>query len=135
MNRSFYETNNYSIAVDDDESLRLGIRDILALEGYKVSMAADGIAALDALRIIQFDLVMLDINMPRLDGMEVLKFIKNNALDCQVVMLSAMNDIQTAVECIKLGAFTDYLLEAVFRNRNDLEGRKGNRAKTPTSAD
>jgi DNA-binding NtrC family response regulator len=53
---------------------------------------------------------MLDINMPRLDGLEVLKYIKNNALDCQVIMLSALNDIQTAVDCIKLGAY-DYLLK------------------------
>jgi DNA-binding NtrC family response regulator len=98
------------LAVDDEDSLRQGVRDILTLEGYEVSMAADGIAALDALRIFQYDLVLLDINMPRLDGMEVLKFIKNNSLDCQVVMLTAINDIQKAVECIKLGAY-DYLLK------------------------
>jgi DNA-binding NtrC family response regulator len=98
------------LVVDDDQPLQQGIRNILEIDGYIVGVAADGASALDALQVNQYDLVMLDINMPRLSGLEVLKYIKNNLIDCQVIMLTAINDIHTAVECIKLGAY-DYLLK------------------------
>jgi DNA-binding NtrC family response regulator len=98
------------LVVDDDESLREGLKGILETEEYEVQTVPDGISAINILQSNQFDLILLDVVMPRVTGIEVLKNIRNNFYDCEVVMLTGENDIHTAVESIKLGAY-DYLLK------------------------
>jgi two-component system NtrC family response regulator len=96
------------LAVDDEETLLEVLKRILQSEGYYVHTAADGAAAINILQTLPFDLVLLDIKMPEVDGVAVLRFIRANLLDTQVIMLSASDEIDTAVECMKLGAY-DYL--------------------------
>jgi DNA-binding NtrC family response regulator len=98
------------LVVDDDESFRDGLKSILETEEYEVKTVPDGISAINILQSSQFDLILLDVIMPRVSGIDVLKNIRNSFYDCEVVMLTGENDIHTAVESIKLGAY-DYLLK------------------------
>jgi len=98
------------LVVDDDEPYREGLKAVLESEEFEVSTVPDGVAAISVLQSNQFDLILLDIEMPRVSGMDVLKNIKNSFYDCQVIMLTGVNDVHTAVESIKLGAY-DYLLK------------------------
>jgi DNA-binding NtrC family response regulator len=93
------------LAVDDDASLLQALKMALEMEGYAVQTAQDGIAAINAVQSLPFDLVLLDVKMPRVDGIEVLRFIKDHFFEAQVIMLTGMSDIRTAVECMRVGAF------------------------------
>ncbi|HCA80481.1 MAG TPA: sigma-54-dependent Fis family transcriptional regulator [Bacteroidetes bacterium] len=93
------------LAVDDDASLLEVLTGVLQQEGYEVQKATDGISAINAVQSQPFDIVLLDIKMPRVDGIEVLRFIKGHYLDCEVIMLTGAADIKTAVECLQAGAF------------------------------
>ena len=94
------------LAVDDEESFLTLIQSILVQEGYTVEIASDGITAINKLQARPYDLVLLDVKMPRVDGMEVLKFAKDHYLDTQVIMLSGVSDLRIAVECMQIGAYT-----------------------------
>jgi DNA-binding NtrC family response regulator len=94
------------LAVDDEESFLDIVKSLLTAENYGVETASDGVAAINKLQSRAYDLVLLDIKMPRVDGIEVLKFIKDRYLDTQVVMLTGVSDIKLAVECMQLGAYT-----------------------------
>lgn len=94
------------LVVDDEESFVKILQSMLLEEGYSVDTAHDGVAAINKLQIKSFDLALLDIRMPRVDGMEVLKFAKDHYLDTQVIMLSGTNDLRIAVECMQMGAYT-----------------------------
>jgi two-component system response regulator AtoC len=93
------------LAVDDEEVNLELLKRILGHEGYYVNTAPDGLAAINMLQTLPFDLVLLDIMMPHVDGIEVLKFVKSQFLDAEVIMLTGVQDVKTAVECMKLGAF------------------------------
>ncbi len=94
------------LAVDDEESFLAILKSLLSGEDYGVETAIDGVAAINKLQTKAYDLVLLDVKMPRVDGIEVLKFIKDRYLDTQVVMLTGVADIKLAVECMQLGAYT-----------------------------
>jgi len=94
------------LAVDDEESFLQAIQDLLTQEGYKVEVAKDGVLAINALQQRIFDLVLLDIRLPRVDGVEVLKFIHDHSFDTQVIMLTGVHEVKIAVECMKLGAYS-----------------------------
>jgi DNA-binding NtrC family response regulator len=93
------------LAVDDDESFRQTLKQILQQEDYFVETAPDGLAAISILQTVPFDMVLLDINMPKASGIEVLKFVKDQHLDSEVIMLTGFGEVKTAVECMSLGAF------------------------------
>jgi len=93
------------LAVDDEESLLGLLEGILTQEGYRVKTADDGIGAINLLQAEPFDLVLLDVKMPRVDGIEVLQFIKDNFFDTQVIMLTGVHELKVAVECMHLGAY------------------------------
>ncbi|HCA81447.1 MAG TPA: sigma-54-dependent Fis family transcriptional regulator, partial [Bacteroidetes bacterium] len=93
------------LAVDDEEALLHSLTRLLELEGYYTNTAPDGRVAIDMLQTIPFDMVLLDIMMPHIDGTEVLKFIKDQHIDTEVIMLTAVHEVRTAVECMKLGAY------------------------------
>ncbi len=95
------------LVVDDDPGLRESLRVILEDE-YEVMDVPDGFQALEVIRSCQVDLVLLDIRLPGLDGIEVLERIKALDEQLEVVLVTAVKTVRTAVEAMKLGAF-DYL--------------------------
>jgi len=92
------------LVVDDEDALRSVLSNELINEGYDVRTASDGDEAIVELNKAQFDLVLLDIKMPRVNGFEVLKHIKENAARTKVVMLTGFADLKNAIESKKLGA-------------------------------
>ncbi len=92
------------LVVDDEEALRTVLSGELANEGYEVKAAADGDEAISEVEKSPFDLVLLDIKMPRMSGFEVLKYIKVNHAKTKVVMLTGFADLKNAIESKKLGA-------------------------------
>jgi DNA-binding NtrC family response regulator len=95
------------LVVDDEPGLRESFRLILD-EDFEVIDVADGVAALDVVRTSQVDLVLLDIRLPGMDGIEVLERIKAIDEALEVVLVTAVRTVRTAVAAMKLGAF-DYL--------------------------
>ncbi len=92
------------LVVDDEDALRTALNDELTSKGYNVSTASDGEEAISGLQKETFDLVVLDINMPRMNGFEVLKFVKEKYPETKVVMLTGITDLKNAIESKKLGA-------------------------------
>jgi len=96
------------LVVDDDLELQENISEVLVKAGFAVTVASDGLEALDALQSGSYDLVLLDLMMPRMGGMEALLRIRQLRRDVQIVMITAFATVQSAVEAMKLGA-NDYL--------------------------
>lgn len=94
------------LIVDDEPYVRETLQTLLSDYGYATESAEDGVAALNILQQKTFDLLLLDVMMPRVDGMEVLRFVKEHFIDSQVIMLTAVNDIAIAVESMQLGAYS-----------------------------
>jgi DNA-binding NtrC family response regulator len=92
------------LVVDDEEALRTVLSGELVNEGYSVGNAADGDEAIAIIKQQPFDIVLLDIKMPKVDGFEVLKFIKKDYPAIKVIMLTAFADLKNAIESKKLGA-------------------------------
>ncbi len=95
---------NSILVVDDEEALRTVLSSELESEGYAVASAGDGDEAMAVLQEKAFDLVLLDIKMPRVDGFEVLRFIKERYPTTKVIMLTGFADLKNAIESKKLGA-------------------------------
>ncbi len=96
------------LVVDDDEVMRETLSDVLTKRGYAVSTAETGGQTLSSLKDQPFDLVLLDIRLPDMDGLDVLKRIKEIESDLMVIVMTAYSDVQTAVTAIKSGAY-DYI--------------------------
>jgi DNA-binding response OmpR family regulator len=94
--------------VDDDAALREIVKDQLSSNGFAVDEAEDGAKAISKLETGNFDLMLLDINMPNKSGIDVLKFIKDKSLSCKVIMLTGRVGFSVATESLKLGA-DDYI--------------------------
>ena len=94
--------------VDDEETLRLLVRNQLTSEGYNVEVADDGDTAVEVMSRSPQDLVLLDIRMPRMSGIEVLEELKKRQIKPRIIMLTAVDDLSVAIQCVKLGA-NDYL--------------------------
>ena len=115
----------YSVLiVDDDAALRLILSDFLSQEDYKILLAKDGREALDLLKRQQVDILLLDINMPGMTGMEVLEKVKELGENPLVIMLSALQEVKLAVKAVKLGAY-DYLSKPVNLEELKLVIEKG----------
>lgn len=93
------------LVVDDEDRVRESIRETLSDEGYRVIEASDGTKVLDLIRSERPDLVLLDIWMPEVDGIGLLKEIKKAEPEVNVIMISGHGNIHTAVTATKLGAF------------------------------
>ena len=104
------------LVVDDEASIRRTLREILEYEDFDVEEAVDGEEALDAIQDRSYDLVLLDVKMPEVDGMEVLEEIADSTADLPVVMISGHGTIETAVEATKLGAY-DFIEKPPDLNR------------------
>ena len=104
------------LIVDDERAIRNSLKEILGDEGYDVDVAEDGAAALAKVDKERFDVIFCDIKMPGMDGTEVLDKLVADGVDSAVVMISGHGDIDTAVECIKKGAF-DFIQKPLDLNR------------------
>ncbi|GMR04397.1 MAG: sigma-54 dependent transcriptional regulator [Thermodesulfobacteriota bacterium] len=93
------------LVVDDERDIRDALTGVLADEGYHVTTAATAEEALDALRTTAPDLILLDIWLPGMDGMEALERIKASQSSMQIIMISGHANIETAVKATKLGAY------------------------------
>ena len=105
------EISNESVkilVVDDEESLREICKDALKDEGYQVYQAEDGQNALSVIESNDIDLVISDLRMPVMNGLELLEQIKEKKLDIDFLVMTGFATIETAVECMKMGA-ADYL--------------------------
>ena len=96
------------LVVEDDADLQTALCDTLALAGYQTETASDGVEALEILRRKMVDMVITDIQMPGMDGHELLKQIKTQWQDLPVMLMTAYGSIQMAVEAMRDGA-VDYL--------------------------
>jgi len=93
------------LVVDDELPFLQVVQALLEPKGYLVQTATDGVAAINMLQQKTFDLVLLDLKLPRVDGVEVLRFARDHSFSTQVIMLTGVYDIKIAVECMQLGAF------------------------------
>ena len=111
------KTQNIKILiVDDEKTIRESLKDILDYKGYECFEARDGKEALDIIKRESYDLVLLDIRLPRIDGMEVLKKSLTTNPDLPVIMISGNATIPLAVEATKLGAY-DFLEKPLSAER------------------
>ena len=104
------------LIVDDEVPIRRTLKEILEFEKFKVDEACDGLECLVQLKKTQYDVILMDIKMPKMDGMEALERIQTLAPDTPVVMISGHANIDTAVEAVKKGAF-DFISKPPDLNR------------------
>ena len=104
------------LIADDEQSIRRTLREILEFEKYKVDEAADGLECLAKVKQETYDVIILDIKMPKMDGLEALEKIQELVPDTPVVMISGHASIDTAVEAVKKGAF-DFIAKPPDLNR------------------
>lgn len=100
------------LLVDDEEDFRMPLTALLEASGYSIQTAADGIEAINHLQKARFDAMILDLHMPRVNGMEVLSYVRERAIGTPVIILTAVHDLHVAVETIKSGAF-DFVTKPV----------------------
>ena len=104
------------LIIDDERSIRNSLKEILMDEGYEVDVAENGAQGCAMVEKEKYGVVFCDIKMPEMDGMEVLDRFASMGVDAAVVMISGHGDIDTAVECIKKGAF-DFIQKPLDLNR------------------
>ena len=104
------------LVVDDERAIRNSLKEILSDEGYEVDTAEDGAAGFTLAERERYNIIFCDIKMPGMDGIEFLDKVMEAGLDSAVVMISGHGDIDTAVECIKKGAF-DFIQKPLDLNR------------------
>ncbi len=99
---------NSILIVDDEENIRHMLSMVLGRAGFNCDTAADGLEGLTKLRERSFEIVLCDINMPRMTGMELLVQLEKEAIESTVIMITAFGSVDTAIEAMKLGAY-DYV--------------------------
>lgn len=104
------------LIVDDETPIRRTLKEILEFESHKVEEASDGMECLAQVKKSQYDVILMDIKMPKMDGMEALERIQELAPDTPVIMISGHANIDTAVEAVKKGAF-DFISKPPDLNR------------------
>ena len=116
----FMEQNESLMAdiliIDDEKAIRKTLSEILSFEGYKIEEASDGEEGLKKFKDKTYDLVLCDIKMPKLDGIEFLQKAGESNADVPIIMISGHGNIETAVEAVKKGAF-DYISKPPDLNR------------------
>jgi DNA-binding response OmpR family regulator len=98
------------LVVDDEVNLRAGLRDLLSLMGYQVEEAASGYEALELLESQHYDLMVLDIRMPGIDGIEVMHRARQMHPDLSIIVLTAHASLESAIAAVKTDA-VDYMLK------------------------
>jgi DNA-binding NtrC family response regulator len=100
------------LVVDDDQALRQSLREVLEAEGHEVTTAADGEHGLMRLKEQAFDLVLSDLSMPGMDGMELLKYVGREQPGCPCIIITGFGTINNAVTAMRYGAY-DYFTKPV----------------------
>ena len=119
------------LIVDDEKSIRDLITDVLVIADYEVTPAADGLSALNLIRKTKFDLILLDVNLPKVDGFAILEKVRESAPTQPIIMISARVEKEDVTHGLKLGA-DDYVRkpfsveELVLRIENILRRLKKN---------
>ena len=98
------------LLVEDDEIMRISVQDRLAKYGWQVDAASDGNIAVEMLERASYQLVLSDVKMPNLDGMQLLRHIRETTPYTDTVMMTAHGNVDNAIDCLKQGA-SDYLLK------------------------
>ncbi len=104
------------LVIDDERSIRNTLKDILEFEKHQVALAENGKSGLESAQNEVYDLIFSDIKMPEMDGIELLSNLMEKEIEAPVVMISGHGNIETAVECIKKGAF-DFIEKPIDLNR------------------
>src|SRR4051812_26727288 len=104
------------LIIDDEKAIRKTLSEILSFEGYKIDEAGDGEEGLKKFGEKAYDVVLCDIKMPKIDGIEFLERAKLVNDDIPIIMISGHGNIDTAVEAVKKGAF-DYVSKPPDLNR------------------
>lgn len=104
------------LIIDDEKAIRKTLGEILSYEGYKIEEAADGEEGLKKFSAATFDVVLCDIKMPKMDGLEFLEKAREINSDVPIIVISGHGNIETAVEAVKKGAF-DYISKPPDLNR------------------
>ena len=104
------------LIIDDERAIRNSLKEILMDEGYEADTAEDGAQGVDMALKEKYSVIFCDIKMPNMDGIEVLDRLAAEGVDSAVIMISGHGDIDTAVECIKKGAF-DFIQKPLDLNR------------------
>src|SRR6187431_3555917 len=104
------------LIIDDEKAIRKALTEILSAEGYKTEEAGDGEEGLKKFKERSYDVVLCDIKMPKLDGIEFLQKATESNADVPVIMISGHGNIETAVDAVKKGAF-DYISKPPDLNR------------------
>ncbi len=116
MKTNNLQHNKINILIVDDEPLiRRSLSEFLSLEGYTVSSASSGVQALELLKTYDADIVISDIKMPEMDGVELLQNIKKTYPDIQVIIVTGYGSIKSAVDAMKDGAY-DYIMKPIIDN-------------------
>jgi len=110
------------LVVEDDAAERQGMADLLSAWGYEVEAAPDGVEALEKIPSFDPAVIISDLRMPRMGGMELLKQVRDSRLASSFIMLTAQGTIEEAVEATKLGAF-NFLEKPVDTKRLQVELR------------
>ena len=104
------------LVIDDERAIRNSLKEILMLEGYEVETAENGVQGIAMVEKEKYDVIFCDIKMPEMDGDEVLDRLVAMGIDAAIVMISGHGDINSAVACIKRGAF-DFIPKPLDLNR------------------
>ena len=104
------------LIIDDERSIRNTLKDILEFEKHQIVLAENGKVGLEQALAASYDVIFSDIKMPEMDGIELLTVLMENEVEAPVVMISGHGNIDTAVECIKKGAF-DFIEKPIDLNR------------------
>lgn len=104
------------LIIDDEKSIRKTLREILEYEKYLVAEAGDGAEGVALIEKNKYDVILCDIKMPKMDGMDVLQKAVDLGIDTPIVMISGHGNIETAVEAVKKGAF-DFISKPLDLNR------------------
>ncbi|MGB0807237.1 MAG: response regulator, partial [Salibacteraceae bacterium] len=104
------------LIIDDERPIRNSLRDILEYEKLKIQEATNGIEALELISKTAFDLILCDIKMPGMDGIELLTKIQKSHPEVPVIMISGHGNVETAVDALKKGAY-DFIEKPIDLNR------------------
>ncbi|MCF8129616.1 MAG: sigma-54 dependent transcriptional regulator [Deltaproteobacteria bacterium] len=111
------------LVVDDEAAIRESLKDWLMEDGYSVTLAVDGKDAIALVETFQYDVILLDLKMPGMDGLEAMRHIKEISPDSEVLMMTAYASVDTAVQAMKEGAF-DYLVKPFDPEEVELQIKK-----------
>jgi len=104
------------LVIDDERSIRNTLKEVLEYESHQIDLAEDGVIGLGMIKDNHYDIVLCDIKMPKMDGLEVLEKIFQITSDIQVIMISGHGTVDAAVEAIKKGAY-DFIEKPLDLNR------------------